>query len=109
ERRRFLAHLKESGLTRVTLRWHAEMLLRVAERLRLAERPGEMISREEVIRVATDRRHKFISVATRWLWFLGRFSEEPVPASPYAEQISVFTDYLRRERGLSAATISNSC
>lgn len=29
ERRRFLAHLKECGLPRVTLRGHAEMLLRV--------------------------------------------------------------------------------
>ena len=36
ERRRFLAHLKERGLPRVTLRWHADMLLRVADALQLA-------------------------------------------------------------------------
>jgi hypothetical protein len=61
ERRRFLAHLKECGLPRVTLRWHAEMLLRVAETLRLADRPGEVISRAEIHRRATDKRHKFVS------------------------------------------------
>jgi hypothetical protein len=33
ERRQFLAHLKDCGLPRVTLRWHAEMLLRVTETL----------------------------------------------------------------------------
>jgi integrase/recombinase XerD len=71
ERRRFLAHLKESGLPRVTLRWHSEMLLWVAETLRLADRPGEMISQDEINRKATDKQHRFSSVATRWLRYLG--------------------------------------
>jgi integrase/recombinase XerD len=109
ERRRFLAHLKECGLPRVTLRWHAEMLLRVAETLRLADRAGEMISRAEIHRRATDKRHKFVSVATRWLRYLGRLQADLIPASPYAEQIEAFADFLRRERGLSAKTISNKC
>lgn len=109
ERRRFLSHLKEGGLPRVTLRWHAEMLLRVAETLRLADRPDEMISRDEIHRKATDKRHKFVSVATRWLRYLGRLQEEVIPATPYAEPIEAFADFLQRERGLSGRTISNSC
>jgi site-specific recombinase XerD len=109
ERRQFLAHLKECGLPRVTLRWHAEMLLRVAETLRLADRPGEMISRDEINRKATDKRHKFVSVATRWVRYLGRLREEPIPASRYEEQIEAFADFQRRERGLSGRTIHDSC
>ncbi len=131
ERRRFLAHLEERGLPRVTLRWYAETLLRVADALRLVDRPGEMISRDEIDRCAADlapvhpaldedqavvnqrrttkNRQKFSSVATRWLRYLGRLQDELIPASPYAEQIEAFADFLRRERGLSDRTISNSC
>jgi integrase/recombinase XerD len=109
ERRRFLVYLKERGLLRVTLRWHAEMLLRVAETLRLADRPGEIISIDEIHRKATDNQHKFSSVATRWLRYLGRLQEETVPISCFAEQIEAFADFLQRERGLSERTISNSC
>lgn len=129
ERRRFLVHEDERGLPRVTLRYVAEMLLRVAETLRLADRPGEMISRDEINRRAVDiapvhpaededqavanqrkatkKREKFRSLATRWLQFLDRFKKEPIPASPYAEQIEAYANYLRQERGLSAKTISN--
>jgi site-specific recombinase XerD len=85
------------------------MLLRVAETLRLADRPGETISQDEINRKATDKRHKFSSVATRWLRYLGRLKDEPIPVSPYAEQIEAFADYLQHERGLSAGTISNKC
>lgn len=127
ERRRFLAHLEERGLPPVTLRSHAQMLLRVADALRLADRPDEMISRDEIDgcapavapvhpavdesqatvnqRRATKAREKFRSVATRWLRFLGRLKEEVVPVSPYAEQIDAFADYLQHERGLCPRAI----
>jgi integrase/recombinase XerD len=68
-----------------------------------------MISQEEIHRKATDKRHNFVSVATRWLRYLGRLQEHLIPASPYAEQIDGFADFLRRERGLSVRTISNIC
>lgn len=131
ERCRFLVHLKERGLPRVTLRWYADILLRVADALRLADRPGEMISRDEIDHCAANitpthpienedqagvyqrrafkNRQKFSSVATRWLRFLSRLKEEQGPVSPYANQIEAFADYLQHERGLSAETISNSC
>jgi site-specific recombinase XerD len=130
ERRRFLVHLKERGLPRVTLRSHAAMLLRVADVLHLADRPGEMISRDEIDRCAASitaqsitnedqatvylqraakSRQTFRSVATRWLRLLGRLKEEPAPISPYAEQVEAFADYLQHERRLSARTINNSC
>jgi site-specific recombinase XerD len=85
------------------------MLLRVAETLRLVDRPGEMISRDEIERKATDRRHKFTSVATRWLLFLGRLKQDSEPASPYADQIEAYAIYLQNERGLTTMTIRNCC
>tara|TARA_R110002111_G_C5960288_1_gene369365 strand:- start:258 stop:1463 length:1206 start_codon:yes stop_codon:yes gene_type:complete len=109
ERRSFLCHLKECGLPQVTLIWYAGMLLRVAETLSLADRPEETISRNEINRKATDKQHNFVSVATRWLRYLGRLQDELIPASPYAEQIEAFADFLRIERGLSGRTIVNRC
>ena len=85
ERRRFLAHLAERGLPRKTLRADADWLLRIADTLRLARRPAENISRDEIKQKANDKRSGFISLATRWLQFLGRLEQVSVPANPYAE------------------------
>ncbi len=109
ERIRFLAHQKQRGIPRVTLRWHAEMLLRIVEALRLDDRLGEMISRDEICRRATDRRHKFTSVATRWLKYLGRLEEPAAPENPYSDQIEGFANYLRDELDLSATTVRLKC
>src|SRR5436305_4087886 len=87
ERLRYLSHLVEQGVGRHSLQIRAYYLLMVAQRLRLAERPGELISRGEIERQAhlwaqqpgprkligsaclrvTFRRH-----ATQWLQFWGR-------------------------------------
>jgi site-specific recombinase XerD len=105
ERQRFLAHLADSGLSRRTLRTIAAALLRVAGTLDLVHRPDEYISRDEITRKSTDKWYKFISVATRWLRFLGRLKQEPVPANPYADKIEAFVDYMRNERGFSPLTV----
>ena len=48
ERRRYLAHCAEQQMSRRTLRDIARYTLLVAEALRLAERPGELITRAEI-------------------------------------------------------------
>jgi integrase/recombinase XerD len=38
-----------------------------------------------------------------------RLDQPPVPASPYAEKIKAFVEYMQHERGLSPQTIRNRC
>lgn len=109
ERIRFLAHQKERGIPRVTLRWHAAMLLKIVGTLRLEERQGEMIARDEIVQSATDSRHKFTSVAMRWLKFLGRLEEPAVPENPWSDQVDGFANYLRDDLELSATTVGLKC
>lgn len=108
ERGAFLAHLASMGMRRNTLQSTAEVLLVIAKTLRLAKRPGESITRDEIKRNAINK-YKFISIATRWLLFLGRLQQRPAPASPYANKIKSFADYMQHERGLSPATIRSRC
>ena len=56
------------------------------------------------VSAADFRRHAF-----RWLRFLG-WLEEPVrDAHPHARQVEAFAAWMRDDRGLSEATISNCC
>ena len=120
ERRRYLAHRADQQMARRTLRGIAIYTLIVARDLRLADRPGECITRTE-IEAAADRwatRHprppimrdarlarlRFIGHATRWLTFLGRFQLPPPTLRPYADHVARFTEYMLRERGLSPQT-----
>ena len=48
ERRRYLAHCAEQQMSRRTLRSIARYTLIAAQALRLAERPGELVTRAEV-------------------------------------------------------------
>jgi site-specific recombinase XerD len=109
ERRKFLAHQKQRGIPRVTLRWHAEMLLKVVDTLDLQNRPGEIISREEIKRKATDKKHKFTSVATRWLKLLGRLEEPDLSSERHFEQVEAFANFLRDELELAPGTVSLKC
>ena len=125
ERRRFLLLLADQGMARKTLRQAAYYLLVVADSLRLAERTGEVIGDAEVEQHAArwaDRppgphegigrrrsRADFRWHATRWLHFLGRLRRTPAPTGPCADLIAEFADFMRRERGLSPATIRSRC
>lgn len=109
ERSEFLAYQRDRGIPRATLRWHAEMLLRIVEALCLDERPGELISRDEILLKTTDRRHKFTSVATRWLKYLGRLQEPAAQENPYSDQIEQFARHLRDDLGLSPITVRLKC
>jgi site-specific recombinase XerD len=125
ERLRYLSHLAEQGVARHGLQVRAYYLLVVAQCLRLAERPGELISRGEIEhqahlwaqqpvprrligsecqRAVTFRRH-----ATQWLQFSGRL--QPLPETPhrYAEVITAFANFLGGEKGLARTTIRACC
>lgn len=104
ERCAFLAQQAERGLSPSALQAIARGLLMVADTLKLASRPGAIITREEIKRKAPDK-GKFVSLATRWLRFLGRLQLQPAPISPYTDKVQAFADYMSRERGLSPATI----
>ena len=125
ERRRYLVHCAEQQMAHKTLLEIARCTLATANALRLAERSGELITREE-IKAAADRWasrrspqralttvssawRRFTRYATRWLSFLGRL-QPVIPAhQPYAEQVTQFADYMLQERGLSPRTIEIRC
>lgn len=127
ERRRYLVHCAEQHMAWTTLREIATYTLAVAKALRLAERPGELITPGE-IKAAADcwaRRHSprrsspaasvsaawrlFARFATRWLSFLGRLQPVTTAPPPYAEQVTAFVDHMRQQRGLSPRTIEMNC
>lgn len=122
ERCRFLVHRAEQQMSRLTLRAIAMYTLAVAETLRLADRPGEMITREEIeleaerwahrqpqppsMRLFHHARQGFKGHAVRWLTFLGRLSLPVAVKLPYAKHVTQYSDYQLRERGLSPRTIA---
>lgn len=129
ERCRYLAHCAALQMTRGSLRVIAVYTLVIAKTLRLADRPGELITRAEVeagadryVRLSNRRSHhrrpkklkggylwrSFRDYAIRWLKFLGRFhTPSPAPQS-YADHVAQFKEYMHRERGLSPQTIAMS-
>jgi integrase/recombinase XerD len=125
ERRRFLAHCAELGMSDRTLRDLGSYLLSIAAYLRLDDRPDDLIPAAE-IETQADRwanrprisgrskrtrggRANFLSYATRWLQFLGRWRAPVAVARPYADRVAAFADHMRRERGLSPGTVRWRC
>jgi site-specific recombinase XerD len=108
ERIRFLQHVAELGLSRRTLLEFAPLLLVIVERLDLANRPRVCISQEEIRRKATTKSEPFVSVATRWLRFLGQLEQPPKPVSRFADKIAAFADVMRN-KDLSPVTIHERC
>jgi integrase/recombinase XerD len=120
ERLRYLAHCAEQQMARRTLRLIATYILIVAKSLRLADRPGELITRAEIEAEAdrwANRQPKppgmcsvrlawlrFTGNATRWLNFLGRLQPPATAPHPYAEYVAQFVDDMLGERGLSPRT-----
>jgi integrase/recombinase XerD len=109
ERIRFLRHLAELGLSRRTLLDIAALLLVIVEKLDLANRPGVSISQEEIRQKAMTRIEAFVSIATRWLRFLGRLERRPTPTGRFTDKINVFADFMRHEKNLSPVTIHERC
>ena len=93
ERRRYLAHGAEQEMALLTLQNMARYTLVVAKALRLADRPGEFITKDEIeveaerwanrqpkpsmMRLFHHSRRNFKGHAIRWLTFLGGCSHPP--------------------------------
>jgi site-specific recombinase XerD len=120
ERRRFLAYCIQQQMSLLYVKKIAHFTLIVAKALRLAERPGELITQSEIeIKAAhwanrPKRRRRrnvdlacrtFTGNALRWLTFLGRVQPSVSAQRPYAEHVAQFSDYQLRERGLSPLTV----
>jgi integrase/recombinase XerD len=121
ERRKYLAHCASQQMAVLTLRHIAIYTLVVVKVLHLADRPGELITAEEIeVEAKRWARHRskppkrqileharlsFQRNALRWLQFLGRLQPTATAPRPYAEQIAQFTDFQLRERGLSPNTV----
>ena len=103
ERLRYLCYRADQGITHRILRETARSLLVVAEALRLADRPGEVISLSEIEqqallysrqvvrnkRLGSPRVTKtFRKHAARWLHFLGRLEPHRHSPHPDAETIT---------------------
>jgi integrase/recombinase XerD len=122
ERSHFLAHCAEQQMSSGMLRGIASFTLAIAKALRLAERPGEIITRIELEAEAerwvnrrpkprgrqSDRRLRveFTSHAVRWLTFLRRLQPLATAERPYAEHVAQMADSMLRERGLSPQTVA---
>ena len=104
DRRRFLVYLAQRGESRSSLRSVASLLLRMIDRLDLANHPAERISREEVVQKVT-KDHSSIAAAVQWLRFLDRLEQPIASVHPYAKEIDAFVDYMRCERGAAESTI----
>lgn len=116
ERLRFLRYQASQDMARDTLRASARYLLAVCETLNLPARSGESIRPDEIDEVAIlwagvrmDADRRFRAHATQFLRFLGRLHEPDVVPPPYSHFIGAFSEYLRRERGLSPWTIDQQC
>ncbi|HUE82847.1 MAG TPA: tyrosine-type recombinase/integrase [Pyrinomonadaceae bacterium] len=60
-------------------------------------------------KISARRGLRFISVATRWLRFLGHLDVPAPPPEPYAHLVKEFADYMEREKGLASNTIRIEC
>jgi len=128
ERQRFLSHRADEGIRPNGLRVLAYYLLACTRSLRLADRPGEMITHEEVEEQATlwanrnsqapnmrnikgrhSSRGEFLRHACAWLRFIGRLQMPTAPPGPCAEQLAAFANFLRCDKGLHPATVQVRC
>ena len=118
----YLAHRAEQGARSSTLRGIAALQVKVIHYLELGEqgkvaRPDiEAAARRWVSQDPARRggnadvaQHHFISHATCWLRFSGRFSgrleDSAISTHPRSGVVADFVDYMRQERGWSEATI----
>lgn len=125
QRHRYLTHCAELQLALGVRRSIAAYLLAITNYLRLGDRPDDPITPAE-IEAQADRwanrpsrrarnartretRRRFMLYATQWLKFLGRWQPPAEPPHPCADRVAAFADYMRRERNLSANTVTSRC
>lgn len=125
ERRRYLTRCAEQGMSKGTLRVKARLLMSITRYLRLADRPNDTISIQEIERAAGRwgrynwpspksshaklSREYFIAQATGWLPFLDRFKIPSKPVRAYDQMLVEFGSFMKAERGLSPVTVEYRC
>ena len=108
ERIVFLTHLANEGYSRRSLRGKARDLLVIAHTLGLDRQPRKALTLAEVKRKMAHKR-RLLSLATRWLHFIGRVQQRPAALTPWGKKIKAFADYMEQEAALSPGTIYNRC
>ena len=119
DRLRYLQHLKDTGSGRRTLRDNAINQLSLVRLLDLKD--GDRVSVREVElaaakwsqpggrrwkRAASSKsKSRFTHHALQWLRFLGALDEPDNVRHPYGDEIAVYQQWMREERGLSEQTI----
>jgi integrase/recombinase XerD len=120
ERRRYLSQCHAQEFSTSSLRLTAQLLLAAVEYLELGDRASAVVTLQEIeeagsrwsqraslIPIENPRLscQRFVHTATGWLAFLGRLEVPSPPAKPYARMLDDFAEFLRKERGLSPATV----
>lgn len=124
DRRRYLIHCAEQGMSRETLKEIATFLLPIVDFLALESRAGEEISLDEISGKAElwvkrepllpgpkdipGAKRRFIKHARRWLKFLGRLEDPAVTLPPYHKFIQQFADS-EKEKNLSPRSTATKC
>ena len=123
DRLRYLVHCAECGARRETLSKIAMDQLCLVRLLDLQADERVSGSQVEAASKAPSRpgwrlhprpaslhtRKRFIGNTTRWLRFLGRLEEPKKVRHPYTAEVDAHEVWMRRERGLSEATIRGCC
>ena len=121
ERRQYLATCAEQGMSNSTLRSKARQLLSISDYLKLAHRPTDQISFDEIEKAVSRwsrKRHPspskrsrelYVSETIAWLSFLGRLQVHARPAKAYDQMLIEFRKFMENERGLSPVTIEHRC
>lgn len=123
DRERFLRQCMDEGYSNAMVRKIAWQLLVISSTVDLRRRSVSVSDLARVasrpIRIARHRdpsgasprgtQQLFISVATKWLSFLGRFKPEAANPTTLTRFVNEFERYMRDERGLSAVTIKTRC
>ena len=123
QRKRYLHHLREVGSCRSTLRKWANAQLNLVRILDLQEGDRVSIPRIEAAAAiwarprgrrcdraaSTKARKQFASSGVQWLRFLGWLDEPERERHPHHAEVTIFEEWMRRERGLSDATIQDYC
>lgn len=123
QRERYLRHLQELGTSRSTLRKCANDPLSLIRLLGLQGDGRASIHRIEAAAAIWSRpkgrrctrpasskaRTRFVSRGIQWLRFLGWLDEPEHEHHPHHAEVTIFEDWLHRERGLSDATIQSYC
>jgi integrase/recombinase XerD len=121
ERERYLAKCEEQGMSDSTLRARARSLISIAKNLKLADRPNDQISLQEIEKTAGRRSRKaspsasksslerFVSEAVAWLSFLNRLQIQTKPVKAYDQMLVEFRQFMEKDRGLSPVTVEHRC